>query len=188
MWRTRNGYLAGALLCAFGLVPTERANAQETPGARQGERVRVTSDRVPGSPLIGTVVAWAADTLRIRVPQRSWNGVGTRPFETIGIPTAALTSVEVHRGVRRNRGRSALVGALIGGVVGGIAAGAGGGDGGYYDPGPGAAVLGAAALGAGIGALFFPSRRDIWEPVPLTTPIDSMTPPVAYQVTGDSAR
>ena len=76
------------------------------------------------------------------------------------------------------------MGALIGGVVAGVAVGAGGGDGGFYDPGPGAQVLGAAAFGAGIGALFFPSRRDVWEAVPLTTPVDSVTPPVAYQETG----
>jgi hypothetical protein len=181
MWRTRNGYLVGALLCAFGLAHTGQAKAQEMPGARPGQRVRVTSDRVPASPLIGTLVGWEAETLRIKVPLRSWNGVGPRPFETIGIPTAALTRVEVHRGVRRNRGRSALVGALIGGVVGGILVAADGGDGGYYDPGPGAGVLGMAVLGAGTGALLFPSRRDIWEPVPLTPPVDSVTPPVAYQ-------
>jgi hypothetical protein len=184
MWRPWNGYLAGALLCAFGLAHTGQARAQETPGARPGERVRVTSDRVPASPLIGTLVGWEADTLRIKVPLRSWNGVGPRPFETIGIPTAALARVEVHRGVRRNRGRSALVGALIGGVLGGVAAGAGAGDGDFYDPGPGAQVLGAAAFGAGIGALLFPSRRDVWEPVPLTAPVDSVTPPVAYEETG----
>jgi hypothetical protein len=182
MWRTWNGYLAGALLCALGLAHAGQARAQETPGARPGERVRVTSDRVWGSPLIGTLVRWGADTLRIKVPLRNWNGVGDRPFETIGIPTAALARVEIHRGVRRNRGRSALVGALIGGVVGGFAAlGAGAEGNGFYDPGPGAQVLGGAAFGAGVGALFFPSRRDIWEPVPVTPPVDSLTRPVAYE-------
>jgi hypothetical protein len=175
---------AGTLLCALAIGYTGQARAQETPEVRPGERIRVTSDREPESPLVGTLVGWEADTLRMEVPLRTWNGVGRRPLETIGIPTAALTRVEVHRGVRRNRGRSALIGALIGGVVGGVAVGAGGGDGGgYYDPGPGAQVLGAVALGAGIGALF-PSRRDVWEPVPLTAPVDSVTPPVAYEETG----
>jgi hypothetical protein len=143
------------------LVPEVQSLAAQV---EAGSRVRVTT--MPASPgrRIGTLVSLDQDTLR-------WSRWDTT--SVIRVPIASVTRLERSTGRRSNTGRGAMIGGLIGAGFGlflGIAASTD--NSGWWEVGAGevaavTAIVGAG--GAGVGALVGSlSKRDRWEPVPLT--------------------
>ena len=131
-----------------------------------GSRVRVTV--APPSPgrRIGRLVSLDSDSLRYS----RWNTTSVT-----ALPLASVARLEQSTERHSNTGRGAMIGGLIGGGFGlflGIAASTD--NSGWLDVGVGeiaaiTAIVGAG--GAGVGALIGSlSKRDRWEPVPLTPP------------------
>jgi hypothetical protein len=142
------------------LVEAQSLTAQ----VEAGSRVRVTT--VPASPgrRIGILVSLDRDTLR-------WSRWDTT--SVIAVPVASVARLERSTGRRSNTGRGAMIGGLIGAGFGlflGIAASTD--NSGWWEVGADdiaavTAIVGAG--GAGVGALIGSlSKRDRWEPVPLT--------------------
>ena len=129
--------LACALTAIFGAV----AAAQDVPALAAGQRVRISAAALGIHNQVGTLLEWRTDTVRVQ-PAR-------RRTETLRLPRAAITQLDVSMGKRSRIGRGALIGLFAGAAVGaGVGAAVGGGqngDGGSY------AGLGALVFG-GIGA------------------------------------
>jgi hypothetical protein len=127
-----------------------------------GSRVRVTTSPATPGRRIGTLVSLDTDTLR-------WSRWDTT--SVIAVPVPSVARLERSTGRRSNTGRGAMIGGLIGAGFGlflGIAASTDDGwDVGVDDMAAVTGIVGAGGLGVGaiIGSL---SKRDRWEPVPLT--------------------
>lgn len=159
-----------ALLLQVGYVPC--AALEVSPGTR----VRVTAPSIAEHRIVGTIVTIGADTLTLKTKRK------VEPFilnsngqaETLAIPFASVTKLEVIRGKKRNVVKGAGIGVVVGGLSG-VVYGFSEGD----DPPGGilgwtakekAAMLGimgslsGGVLGALIGAL---KTTDRWEKAPL---------------------
>jgi hypothetical protein len=148
-----------------------------------GSRVRVTTTPAKPGRRIGSLVSLDADTLRYS----RWDTTSV-----IALPLASVTRLERSTGRRSNTVRGATIGGLIGAGFGlflGIAAStdnSGWWEVGVDDVAVVTAILGAGGAGAGalIGSL---SKRDRWEPVPLT-PRLAGKPRVPRNITGLTLR
>jgi len=141
-----------------------------------GTRVRITATSIAEHRIVGTILTIGADTLTLRTKRK------VAPFmlksngqaETLAIPFASVTKLEVIRGKKRNVVKGAGIGVVVGGLSG-VVYGFSEGD----DPPGGilewtakekAAMLGimgslsGVVLGALIGAL---KTTDQWEKAPL---------------------
>jgi uncharacterized membrane protein len=139
-----------------------RAQATDLPPA--GARVRVRSSAIADGALIGRVVSWRGDTLRL-LPQRR--------VDTVLVSLLNVTRLEVSRARRRpwlkygglGFAAGAALGAIAGGIVGAVENCEG-----LSECGPAldAAVLGTVGgvvgvvVGTAVGAI---RRVDRWEPV-----------------------
>ena len=160
--------LGTLLAISFAIASSSTITSQERPAINPGTRVRVTAPSVSNKPLVGTVVAFDADSL---VVQRD-----------TAIRRLSTTSI-THLDISQSRKSHTLMGAGIGFLVGAgfatalVLTGDRGGD--CADAGYciliGSAVLGGggAVIGAGIGALV---RTDRWAEVPLGQVRVSLTP------------
>jgi hypothetical protein len=151
-----------ALLCLSSA--TARAQATHLPPA--GARVRVRSPTIADGALIGRVVFWRGDTLRL-LPQRR--------VDTVVVSLSNVTRLEVSRARRRpwlkygalGFAAGAALGAIVGGIVGAVENCEG-----LSECGPAldVAVLGTiggvvgVVVGTAVGAM---RRVDRWEPVVL---------------------
>jgi hypothetical protein len=137
-----------------------------------GSRVRVTTMPAKPGRRIGSLVSLDGDSLRYS----RWDTTSV-----IALPLASVARLERSTGRRSNTGRGAMIGGLIGAGFGlflGIAASTD--DSGWWEVGVDdvavvTAILGAGGAGAGalIGSL---SKRDRWEPVPLTPRVAGKLP------------
>jgi hypothetical protein len=149
-----------ALLCLSSAAA--RAQATDLPPA--GARVRVRSPAIADGALIGRVVSWRGDTLRL-LPQRR--------VDTVLVSLLNVTRLEVSRARRRpwlkygvlGFAAGAALGAIAGGIVGALEDCEG-----LSECGPGftAGALGIVGSMAGsiVGLAVGATRRlDQWEPV-----------------------
>jgi uncharacterized membrane protein len=160
MQRTTLAPIIG-LLCLSSAAA--RAQATDLPPA--GARVRVRSPAIADGALIGRVVSWRGDTLRL-LPQRR--------VDTVLVSLLNVTRLEVSRARRRPWLKYGVLGFAAGAALGAIAGGIVGaledceGHGSECGPGFGAAVLGTVGglvglvVGTAVGAI---RRVDRWEPV-----------------------
>jgi len=108
-------FFVGTCGAVTGLVAMGMAQADEAKTLPSGPRVRLTAPSVSGKRLVGTVVGLDEVALTL---QR--HGV----TDTMLVPRAAITRLEISRGRRRSKG--ALIGAVVGlgsGVALGLATG-----------------------------------------------------------------
>ena len=145
-----------------GLVAVFRspAAAQDVPPVTRGMRVRVWAPQLPDEKQAGTLVDLRGDTLFLQAEH-----------DTVGIPRASLTRLEISRGQRLHTGEGALLGFTIGAgagaLVGLVAANGQNCDGGCG--GLGALLIGGIGAGAGliIGTVVGGNMKtDCWEEVP----------------------
>lgn len=143
-------------------LPLGALSAQETPTVAPGTRVRVWAPQLPDEKQAGTLVDLRGDTLFLQPELQA---------DTVGIPRAAVTRLEISRGQRLHTGEGAFLGFTIGagaGALAGFLIGNGqdcdGGCGGL-----GALVIGGIGAGAGliIGTVVGGNMKtDRWEEVP----------------------
>lgn len=150
-------------VCVSGFVVFRSpAAAQEVPPVIPGTRVRVWAPQLPDDKQAGTLVALRSDTLFLQPELQA---------DTVGIPRAAVTRLEISRGQRLHTGEGAVLGFTIGagaGALVGFLVGNGqdcdGGCGGL-----GALLYGGIGAGAGliIGTVVGGNKKtDRWEEVP----------------------
>jgi hypothetical protein len=150
-------------VCVSGLVAVfhSPAAAQELPPVTRGMRVRVWAPDLPDERQAGTLVDLRGDTLFLQPELQA---------DTVGIPRAAVTRLEISRGQRLLTGEGAFLGFTIGagaGALVGLLVGNGqdcdGGCGGL-----GALLYGGIGAGAGliIGTIVGGNKKtDRWEEV-----------------------
>jgi hypothetical protein len=162
------------LVAALLLTASVSLFAQEEPPVAPGDRVRVTAPTIEPDRLVGTVMEIGADTCVLEVEGRA---------DTLALPLASVTKLEVNWGSESNAARGAGLGLLAGGFVGvafGAAfcsgdrcetSGASVGQAALFFGGFGAGV--GLVIGAGIGQV---SRRDLWRTVDLQSVRVGLTP------------
>ena len=163
---SRIGLLVAVLIASSG----QRSAGQNIPVLAPGSRVRV-STASSYAPVVGTVIAQEADSLRLLVAGRG---------APVAVAFASIRDLEINRGRHSNAGRGALIGLGVGagaGLLLGVAASSCGAED-WICPGPAAVpamALLVGSLGTGIGALIgLTSSSERWERVswdrPLTVP------------------
>ena len=153
----RLGKLVGISLTVAPLVTIA---SQELPPLKPGDRIRVAAPTLSPGPLVGTVVAFEADSLMVQRGTDTWR-----------LSLASLTRLEMSQGRRSHAGLGAGIGLLVGA---GVRAVIGSGCHAVVVPvssgvgciAVGAAVIGGAGalVGAVTGALV---RTERWAEVPL---------------------
>jgi hypothetical protein len=109
----RRFWVVGICGAVTGLAAAGMAQADDAWSLSAGARVRLTAPSVSGKRLTGTVLGIDDATLTLRRGPRG---------ETMQVPRAAITTLEVSRGGRRGKG--ALIGAAAG-LASGVALGLG---------------------------------------------------------------
>ena len=152
--------LVKLVVMSLTVAPLVTISSQELPPLKPGDRIRATAPTLSPSPLVGTVVAFEANSLMVQ------RGTGTRRLSL-----ASLTRLEMSQGRRSHAALGAGVGLLVGAGVGAVI-GSGckaiivpvSSEGGCIAVG--AAVIGGAGalVGAVTGALV---RTERWAEVPL---------------------
>jgi hypothetical protein len=152
--------LGTLVVISFTVAPIATIASQEPPALNAGARIRATSTSVSGGPLLGTVLAFDADSLIVQGDTGTWR-----------LSLASLTHLDKSEGQRSHALKGAGTGLLVGAGVGALI-----GSGCDTVEGPfaskveciavGAAAFGAggALVGAAIGAL---TRTERWTEVPL---------------------
>jgi hypothetical protein len=152
--------LVKLVVMSLTVAPLVTISSQELPPLKPGDRIRATAPTLSPSPLVGTVVAFEANSLMVK------RGTGTRRLSL-----ASLTRLEMSQGRRSHAALGAGIGLLVGAGVGAVI-GSGckaiivpvSSEGGCIAVGA-AAIGGAGALvGAVTGALV---RTERWAEVPL---------------------
>jgi hypothetical protein len=152
--------LVKLVVMSLTVAPLVTISSQELPPLKPGDRIRATASTLSPSPLVGTVVAFEANSLMVQ------RGTGTRRLSL-----ASLTRLEMSQGRRSHAALGAGIGLLVGAGVGAVI-GSGckaiivpvSSEGGCIAVG--AAVIGGAGalVGAVTGALV---RTERWAEVPL---------------------
>jgi hypothetical protein len=152
--------LVKLVVMSLTVAPLVTISSQELPPLKPGDRIRATAPTLSPSPLVGTVVAFEANSLMVQ------RGTGTRRLSL-----ASLTRLEMSQGRRSHAALGAGIGLLVGAGVGAVI-GSGckaiivpvSSEGGCIAVG--AAVIGGAGalVGAVTGALV---RTERWAEVPL---------------------
>jgi len=162
--------LIAALLLLLVARPDALVGQNAVPDAAlvPGDRVRITRD--DEKPRVATVVSRTTDTLRVRM-----EGVAN----TVAIPFAGISRIDVNTGQHRNLVKGMLFGTLGGGTMGAILGAA------SYEPCESKELLGCllasdsqsdaatiggvagGALGLIVGSLIGAIRQDTWKQMPL---------------------
>ena len=152
--------LGKLVIISLTVAPLVTIASQELPPLKPGDRIRATAPTFSPGPLVGTVVAFEAESLMVQGGTRTWR-----------LSRASLTGLDVSQGRRSHAGLGAGIGLLVGAGVGALI-----GSGCDVIEGPvsseagciaiGAAVFGGAGalVGAVTGALV---RTERWAEVPL---------------------
>jgi hypothetical protein len=148
------------VLMAFAVLPVARIASQQAPRLKPGDRIRAQAPSASPGPLVGTVVAFQADSLMVQGDTKSWR-----------LSLASITRLDISQGRRSRAGLGAGIGLLVGAGVGALI---GSGCDAIVVPVSseagcvvvGAAVFGGAGalVGAVTGALM---RTERWAEVPL---------------------
>ena len=97
------------VLMAFAVLPVARIASQQAPRLKPGDRIRAHAPSASPGPLVGTVVAFQADSLMVQGDTKSWR-----------LSLASLTRLDISQGRRSHAGLGAGIGLLVGAGVGAV--------------------------------------------------------------------
>lgn len=156
-----------ALLVSWAPASAQAQNLMQEPVS---SRIRISATDPALSHVTGYLLA--RDSAELTLVRRQADAAP----DTLRVPAAAITSLEVAVGRSSSVGRGAVIGALVLGAAGvamALADDGCGGDSFCFETSPGdqaGIIVTSAALGAGLGALVgLITRRDRWEPWPGTS-------------------
>src|SRR2546428_2539870 len=95
------------VVISLTVAPLATSASQEPPPLKLGDRIRVTAPTLSLGPLVGTVVAFHADSLMVQRGTGTWR-----------LSLASLARLEMSQGLRSHAGLGAGIGLLVGAGVG----------------------------------------------------------------------
>lgn len=134
---------------------------------RIGAPVRVTTDDVPGAPVVGMFAGTVGDTMLVGLEGGS---------DALRLPRGNILQIETRVGRRSSAGTAAVIGMLVGTGVGGLVAAATSPHG--LEPSAAGLFLGGGAVGAIVGGVLggLVFKADRWVVVPVSMLLEPAGP------------